>query len=155
MTDSGASGGSSTDISSVATDLFLAVEMKHSAWLITASLFILISLACLLLSLLHHRCRSDYDFESLAPIEIATVPHHSERNKIIDINHHDASFPIARTVSAMGIRKRTTRGNRQGVQDEASIDNRPVGEETVPYSIARFLSEPGKEGTIKELHYFS
>lgn len=155
MTDPGAPGGPSIGINAVATDSFLAVEMKQSVWLVSAALFILISLACLLLNLLHHRCRTDYDFESLARIEIATQPHHGEWKKITCVDLHDAEYPVARTVPSMGIRKRTTRGNRQEVQNEASIENRPVCEETFPYSISRFLGQPRKEGTIKELHYFS
>ena len=80
----------------------------------------------------------------------------------MDINYVDAWVPVANIDPSMGIRKRTTRGNRQEAQDDASIDNSPVGigsrpvdEETLPYSIARFLNQPGKAGTIGELQYFS
>lgn len=157
MTDSGAPGGSFTDISVVANDSFLAVGMTHSAWLISASLFILISLACLLLSLLHHRCRTDYDFESLAAIETATLTRHGQTNKIMGIDHPDASLPVARTDFSMGIRRRSRlnrRGNRQEVQDEASIGNRLAGKETFPDMIRRYLRDPPELGTIEELQYF-
>lgn len=154
-TDARASGGFFTDISMIATDSFLAVQMEHSAWLVSASIFILISSACLLFSLLHHRCKTDYDFDSQTAIEIAT-PRNGGEKTIMDFVQEAAWSQVARTVPSMAIRKRTTRGTRQEVQDKASVfGGRPVGEEALPYSIARFLNQPGKEVTIGELQYFS
>ena len=155
-TDSRTPGGSFKDISVITTDSFPAVEMQHSACLVLASILILISLAYLLLSLLHHRGKTDYDFDSLAAIEIARPPHNGGEKTIMEFVQGATWSQVARTVPSMAIRKRTTRGTRQEVQDKASVfGGRPVGEEALPYSIARFLNQPGKEGTIGELQYFS
>ena len=130
--------------------------MQHSTWLVFASIFILISLACLLLSLLHHRCKTDYDFDSLAAIERARPPHNGGEKAWVEFVQGAAWSQVVHTVPSTAIRKRTTRGTRQEVQDKASVfGGRPVGEEALPYSIARFLNQPGKEGTIGELQYFS
>lgn len=154
MTASEARDGSFTDIGVIATGLFLAVDFKHSAWLISASIFALISLAGLLLNLLRHRCRTDYDFESLAAIGIATLPHYGSSSKKMDDDHHDAWFPAAHTNPSIGIRRRIGRPVSL-VQDEIGSGDQPVYGEGVSYSIARFLNQPGREGTIGELQYFS
>ena len=171
MTDSGGPGGSFTEIGFVTTDSFLPMETKHSAWLISALIFALISLAGLLLSLLRYRCKTDYDFESLAAIEIATLPHSGSRSKTMDDDHPDALLPAAHTNPSIGIRRRIAGpiGLRQEVQDEISVGDQsfyeegvsypisrflsqPVYEEGLSHPISRFLSQPGRGGTIRELH---
>ena len=159
MTDSGGPGGSFAGIDFVTTNSFLPMETKHSAWLISALIFALISLAGLLLSLLRDRCKTDYDFESLAAIEIATLPYSASRSQTMDDNHPDPWFPFPseHTNPSIGIRRRIPRpiSLRQEVQDEISVGDQSVYGEGLSYSMARFLNQPGKEGTVGELQYFS
>ena len=123
-----------SEISVAATDPVLLVEMNHSAWLISASIFALISLADLLLSLLRHRCKTDYDFESLAAIEIATLPPHGQRNTMIDNDHADAWIPLERTdpstsrtnydfenLAEIEIATLTRQGQRNTINDHADV----------------------------------
>ena len=146
MTNSGGPGSffNISDISVVESDLFLSVETRHSAWLVFASIFALISLADLLLSLLRQRFRTEDDFESLAAIEIATPPHNDEWSKITNTEHVDAWHPGAYIGPSMDIRRRTRlgRGDQQEVQREISVEDQPVGGKDIPYSIARYLNQP-------------
>ena len=77
MTNSGVhhSFSDPSALSVTGTDTSLPVETEHSAWLIFASIFALISLADLLLNVVRQRSRTKDDFESLAAIEIATLAH--------------------------------------------------------------------------------
>ncbi len=141
------------DTSVVGTDLFLPVETKQSAWLILASIFALISLADLLLNLLRQTSRTEDDFERLAAIEIATMPHHGQRSTMIDDDHPDAGFPSAHTDPSVGLRRRIRL--RQEVQDEISIEDQSVGEESLPYSMARYLNQPPRHGALGEMPFLS
>ena len=146
MTNSGGPGNfvNLSDINIVESDLFLPAETRHSAWLILASIFALVSLADLLLSLLRQRFRTEDDFESLTAIEIATPPHHDDWSKIMDTSRLDAWHPGAYVGPSMDIRRRTRpgRGDRQEVQREISVADQPVGGKDIPYSIARYLDQP-------------
>ena len=142
MTNFGGPGSFSnlSDIIVVSTDTFLPMETEHSAWLIFASIFALISLADLLLNLLRHRSRTKDDFERLAVIEIATLPDQGQRSTIIDDEHPDGWYPGAHTDPSVGIRRRIR--PRQEVQNETSMEDQSVGEEGLPYSMARYLNQP-------------
>ena len=131
MTKSGGPGSffNLSDISVVRTDLFFPVETKHSALLIFASIFALISLADLLLNLLRQRSRMEDDFESLVVTRMPTLPYHGHKSKIMDDDHADAWFPGAHTDPSMSIRRRIR------------LKNQPVGE-GLPYSMARYLNQP-------------
>ena len=183
MTEPGGPSGfiGSSDISVSRTDLFLPVDTKHSAWLVSASIFALISLADLLLNLLRQRPRTGDDLESLAAVEIATIPHPGHRgerteddseslaaSEIATLPHpgHRSKTmdPGAHTDPSMGIRRRIrlSGGKRQEVQDGEEGFPYSVarylnqdGEEGLPFSLARYFIPPGKQGTIGELQYFS
>ena len=133
-----------SDISVGDSDLFRPVETRHSAWLVFASIFALISLADLILCLLSKRFRTEDDLESLAAIELATPLHHNDRTKIMDTDHFDAWQPGAHIHPPMEIRRRirVRRGDQQEVQREISVEAQPLGMEDVPYSIARYLDQP-------------
>ncbi len=109
-----------SDINVVESDLFLPVETSHSAWLVFASVFALISLADLLLSILRQSSRTEDDFERLTAIEIATLPLHDGRSKIMDTDSFDAWYPTASYYPTMAIRRRLRlgQGDRQEVQRE-------------------------------------
>ena len=155
MTNSGGPGSffNLSDISVVGTEMFLPVETEHSAWLILASIFAIISLADLLLNLLRQRSRAKYDVESLAAIAIATLPHHDQSSTIIDDDRPDPWFPGAHTDPSMGIRRRIR--HQQEGQDEISIEDQSVGEEDLPYSMARYLNQPQRHGAIGEMPFLS
>ena len=134
MTKSGGPGSffNLSDISVVRTDLFVPVETKHSALLIFASIFALISLADLLLNLLRQRSRMEDDFESLVVTKVPTLPYHDHRSKIMDDDHADLFFVGAWTDPSMGIRRRIVL--RQEVQDPISIETESGGgEKRLPY----------------------
>ena len=137
----------------VGTDTILPVEMEHSAWLILASILALISLADLLLNLLRQTSRTKDDFERLAAIEIATLPHQGQRSTVIDDEHPDVWYPGAHTDPSMVVRRRIR--PRQEVQDEIIIGDQSVAEEGIPYSMARFLNQPPRHGAIGEMAFLS
>ncbi|KAK0513668.1 hypothetical protein JMJ35_004032 [Cladonia borealis] len=151
MTNSGGPGSffNLSDISLVGTDMSLPVETEHSAWLIFASIFALISLADLLLNLLRQRSTTKDYFESLAAVEIATLPYQGQSSTIIDGGHLDTWYPGMHTDRSVGIRRRIR--PRQEVQNEISIEDQSVGEEGLPYSMARYLSQPLRNGGIGEM----
>lgn len=130
-----------SDISVGDSDLFRPVETRHSAWLVFASIFALISLADLVLCLLSKRFRTEDDLESLAAIELATPLHHNDRTKIMDTDRFDAWHPGAHIHPPMEIRRRTR--VRRGVQQEViSVEVQTPEMDDVPYSIARYLDQP-------------
>ena len=136
-----------SDNSVIETDLFPPVETNHSAWLVSALIFALISLADLLLNVLRQRSQIENDLENPTAIEIATLPHHDQRSEIMDDDHPDALFPGAHTDPSMGIRRRIRL--RQEVQDEISIKDQSVGED-LPYSVARYLDQPPEHWRYRE-----
>ena len=154
MTNSGGPGSffNSSDIGVVRTDLILPVGMSHSALLIFASIFALISLADLLLNLLRQNSRTEDDFESLAVMGMPTLPYHGHRSKIMDDDHADLLFTGAHTDASMDIRRRIRL--RQKVQDEITIENGSVRQESPLYSITRYLNKPPEHETIGEPGFF-
>ena len=134
-----------SDLSIADSDLLLPVEMRHSFWLVCASIFALISLADLLLNLLRKRFRTEDDFEEFAAIEMARAPDHDDRSKTMDTDHLKAWHLAANLRSSTkDLRRRTRlgRGDRQVGQHGTSIEDQPVGKKDTPYSIARYLNQP-------------
>ena len=150
MTNSGGPGSlfNMSDISVVGTDTSLPVETEHSAWLILASIFALISLADILLNLLRQRPGTKDDVEGLLALGMATLPHHGPGSMIIDDFRPDARFPAAHTDPSKEIRRRIR--HQQEVHDETSIEDQSVGKEALPYSMARYLNQPLRQGAIGE-----